>query len=218
MGRRASLPHLYCKTSSSQAQRETPRTSYLYDTRNDIPLAADFKPTIKKVLSRKPKPAARTGVDGLTLEDEDDDVDENATKPLTLEERQLKAQKEREEKQKKYQEARQRILGASDAASGTRSPGRVTPPPRSGGGGESRNRGRGDRSRETRPATSTDSSKTRQLYDPNYTAKPDSAYVQKQEGQKVESGASTPLEEPVRAPRGPDGSGRGGFGFASRGR
>ena len=198
--------------------REAPRTNYLFDARNDIPLAADFKPTTKKVLSRKPKPAARTGINGLTLEDDDDEDDENATKPLTLEERQLKAQKEREEKQKKYQEARQRILGTSGAPSGARSPGHVTPPPRSGGGGGSRSRVRGDRGRETRPSSSADSSKTRQLYDPNYTAKPDSVHVQRQEGQKTDSGASTPLEEPVRAPRGPDGSGRGGFGFANRGR
>ena len=198
--------------------RETPQTSYLWDTRNDVPLAADFKPTIKKVLSRKPKTAPRVGIDGLTLEEDDEEENENAAKPLTLEERQLKAQKEREEKQKKYQEARQRILGNTDPTSGTKSPGHVTPPSRNGGGLDSRNRGRGERNRESRPLTPADSSKARQLYDPNFSAKPDSASVQKRDGQIIESGPSTPLEEPIRAPRGPDGSGRGGFGFASRGR
>jgi hypothetical protein len=39
-------------------------------------------------------------------------------------------------------------------------------------------------------------------------------------GQGDRSGTSTPRDEamqPVRSPKGPDGSGRGGFGFASKG-
>lgn len=176
-----------------------------------------------KVLSRKPAPtdAVRTdpsnGLEKLTLDDEDDEDEEDLIKkPLTMEERQLKAQKEREEKQKKYEEVRQRLFGDADAARASTSSGNGTPPIRS--GGDSRSRGKSKGSRDSRLPLSADN-KSRQLYDPNYNIKPESVYIQKREAQSSGSGCSTPSEEQlIRAPKGPDGSGRGGFGFANRGR
>ena len=133
-----------------------------------------------------------------------------------MEERQLKAQREREEKQKKYEEARKRLFGVSDANSGTTSPGTVTSPSLK-PTGDIKSRGRSRGGREIRPSSSS-GSKTRQLYDPSYNVKPDSVYLQKKENQANGSGRSTPSEEQlIRNPKGPDGSGRGGFGFASRG-
>ncbi|MCJ1401890.1 hypothetical protein MMC11_005107 [Xylographa trunciseda] len=202
-------------------EAETPNNPYFVETRNDVPLKSEFKPAVK-VLSRKPAPTviARTdpvsGLEQLTIEeDDDDDDDEGKQKTLTMEERQLKAQKEREEKQKKYEEVRERLFGASEPSSVPTSPGIVTPPTVRAPG--DRSRGKNKAIRETRPSSST-GSKTRQLFDPNYNTKPDSAYVQRKEGHASESKPLTPAEEPIiRTPRGPDGSGRGGFGFPTRG-
>jgi hypothetical protein len=56
----------------------------------------------------------------------------------------------------------------------------------------------------------------RDLYDPSYIPRPESSYMQR----RAENGYSSPSLratdiQPIRAPRGPDGSGRGGFGFAN---
>lgn len=198
---------------------ETPKDSFFLNTQGEVPLKSEFKPAMK-VLSRKPRPkvastTALPGVEQLTLDDDDDD-DENDTPDatMTMEERQQRAQREREEKQKKYEEARERLFGA-EAASGTPATGNaalaVTKQ-----NGESRSRSRNKGTRESRPSSSA-GNKSRQLYDPNYTAKSDSLCIQKQES-KSASGHSTPNEQqPIRSPRGPDDSGRGGFGFSPRG-
>lgn len=53
------------------------------------------------------------------------------------------------------------------------------------------------------------------LFDPSYSAKPDSVYLQRRE-KGVPEGKEGEIQ-PIRSPRGPDGSGRGGFGFEPRG-
>ncbi|MCJ1248435.1 hypothetical protein MMC30_005653 [Trapelia coarctata] len=203
-------------------EAETPKNPYFVEARNEVPLKSEFKPAVK-VLSRKPAPTvvARkdpvSGLEQLTLEDDDeDDEDESKQKPMTMEERQLKAQKEREEKQRKYEEVRERLFGTSEPSSGVTSPGTVTPPNSRLPGDRGRGKGRG---RENNRPSSGSANKTRQLYDPNYNAKPDSVYLQKREAQDSGSRPSTPAAEEgvIRSPRGPDGSGRGGFGFANRG-
>ena len=202
------------------AYREAPKNTYFIDTRNEVPLKSDFKPAMK-VLSRKPAPkvVARTdpssGLEQLTLEEDEDDESDTKKGTLTMEERQQKAQREREEKQKKYEEVRERLFGGSDKASGTSSPGTRTPPVAV-VAADARTQNRAKVERDSRPSSAA-GSKTRQLYDPNHTAKPDSVHIQKKETHVSESGRSTPAEEPIRSPRGPDGSGRGGFGFSPRG-
>lgn len=173
-----------------------------------------------KVLSRKPiaKPTnasdAASGVGQLTLEDEDDEDDDKKERVMTVQERQQKAQREREEKQRKYEEVRERLFGTT-SSDGKKTSGSATPPKqRSDGDSRHQSRSRGGGA-EGRP-TSSAGSKSR-LYDPLYAVKADSPYIQKMESQ-TESGRSTPSEQlPIRSPRGPDGSGRGGFGFAPRG-
>ena len=162
-----------------------------------MPLKSEFKPAVK-VLSRKPILArgagGANGIGGLSL---DDDDDEDAPKvELTPEERRQKSQKEREEKQKAYEERRRELFGAdssSQNASGKR-------------GGSPRNQSRANRSGDSRPASSA--SNARQLFDPNESTKPDSMRPTK---------VQTAENSPIRQPRAPDGSGRGGFGFTNRG-
>lgn len=199
---------------------EAPEGSYYIHTRDDVPLKTEFKPAMK-VLSRKPPSKSATsdiasGIERLDLEDDDDDDDEMDGKKatMTLEERQAKAQRDREEKQRKYEEVRQRLFG-NDNSTGQTSPGNGTGGSQKDTGSRRQSRNRGSAA-DGRPLSST-GNKSRQLYDPDYTVKAGSTYIQKKEGQ-VASGRSTPSEQvPIRSPKGPDGSGRGGFGFVHRG-
>ncbi|KAL9598217.1 MAG: hypothetical protein Q9219_004637 [cf. Caloplaca sp. 3 TL-2023] len=194
---------------------EAQNQNYFLTTRTEVPLKSEFKPAMK-VLSRKPVVAdTNLGVGQLSLEnDEDEDEDGSKERTLTAEERQLRAQHEREEKQKKYEEARQRLFGAGSAST-EKSSGAVTPP-RQKFSGESRGmtKSRGVRDGRQLPLAGGNAAASRQLYDPNENAKLD----QKRDKTPTASGRSTPNEQlPIRFPRGPDGSGRGGFGFAPRG-
>ncbi|KAI0152025.1 hypothetical protein F4776DRAFT_10002 [Hypoxylon sp. NC0597] len=216
-----------------------PETFHYLAARSDPPLATGFKPAVK-VLSRKP-------VLGNSAPDEDEQ--DKKVPQLTPEEILAKQQREREEKQRRYDEARAKIfgtgagagsgLGSSNPSSGTSTPGAVTPPrsadgrgPRGrgrgrggGGGGHRHNESRGERDRDKdsnqRPSSQSGG---RELYDPNYSPKPGFQLERRGNNYNSDGGAplsrrSTPREEDqvIRAPRGPDGSGRGGFGFAKRG-
>lgn len=163
-----------------------------------------------KVLSRKPaaKIASSSGI-GSTQPDDDDGDDENDTTKtqLTMEERQKKAQREREEKQKKYEEARQRLFGEEKFStnSSTTSTSSFTAKQN----GVLRSQSRNKATRESRPSSSA-GNKGRQLYDPNYTTNTE---------KETQNPSSRLISEqqPIRNPRRPDNSGRGGFGFAPRG-
>jgi hypothetical protein len=218
-------------------RREThEETPFLPPTTNQIPLATPFKPAVK-VLSRKPAPRiiARkdpvTGLEQLTLQD--DDEEEPEKKQETPEEMRKRQQRELEEKQRRYEEARAKIFGGSNPSSGQSSPRTGTPP--LGGDGRQSHRGRGrgrggrardqdngrqDRDRDRRPQTSQPAGGTRELFDPGYAPKPGFNLQKRGEAAAQSGGRSAiPREEDqvIRAPRGPDGSGRGGFGFARRG-
>ncbi|GKT83461.1 hypothetical protein Ct61P_01311 [Colletotrichum tofieldiae] len=201
-----------------------------------------------KVLSRKPAPrtiARRDPVTGLlshlSLADDDADDQRSEKKPqLTPEEIRAKQQRELEEKQRRYEEARAKIFGESNPSSGASSPGTTTPPrggenERGGGRGRGRGRGRGGGHRGNnsgrqedyrRPGSSradgVRSESGRELYDPSYAPRGGFAMQKRGGDPGPHSGRSTPRDEDqpkqaLRAPRGPDGSGRGGFGFAKRG-
>ncbi|KAI0111631.1 hypothetical protein F4814DRAFT_361984 [Daldinia grandis] len=222
---------------------EAPSETFHYlAARSDPPLATGFKPAVK-VLSRKPVPGPNAG-------DGDDDEDGKKTPQLTHEETLAKQQREREEKQRRYDEARAKIFGTTSAtignsnpSSGTSTPGAVTPPRsaegrgprgrgrggRGGGGGHRHNESRGERDRDRdrdgniqRP--SSQSGGGRELYDPNYSPKPGAQLERRGNSNNSDGGAplsrrptSREEDQVIRAPRGPDGSGRGGFGFAKRG-
>lgn len=163
-----------------------------------------------KVLSRKPTARiAGSSGSGPAQPDDDDVDDENDTTktPLTMEERQKKAQREREEKQKKYEEARQRLFGEEKAS--TNFSAISTSSFTAKQNGESRSQSRNKATRESRPSSSA-GIKGRQLYDPNHTASTEKET-------QTASSRSISEQQPIRNPRGPDDSGRGGFGFALRG-
>lgn len=160
------------------------------------------------VLSRKPVIAKR-GTNGVA--DDDDDSEEEARKKrdADFEERKKKAAIEREEKVKKYAEARERIMGSSNPAS---------PAPHSRESSQGRDnrkvRGKQHSNMNSRP-TSAGQSPARQLAGNAQVFDPED--MGRRLGPKREL-ASTPREgDPMRQPRGPDNTGRGGFGFAGRG-
>ena len=190
-------------------EAEDPHDNYFLKTRDVVPLKSEFKPTMQ-VLSRKPKPAGVTGGDTslgvgqLGLEDDEDSDDESKKVTLTAQERQEKAAREREEKQKKYEELRSKIFGSDENSN----PGSSSPVKK---GRDSRNQSRSKTINASRPSSSA-SNKNRQLYDPNDTGKPGVSSMLKRETK------DGPDEiQPIRAPKNPDNSGRGGFGFAPRG-
>ena len=176
--------------------------NFFLRTQGVVPLKSEFKPTMK-VLSRKPATKTPTTVEGvghLTLED--DDEDEDASKDLlTPEQRQQKAQREREEKQKAYEERRKELFGKDHSGGGSSSSGRKN--------GSPRNQSKVKGVNESRPSSAA-SNKSRQLYDPNESTKPEHLRMQKKEFQLGEN-------HPIREPKAPTNNGRGGFGFASRG-
>ncbi|KAH7403544.1 hypothetical protein BKA64DRAFT_707032 [Cadophora sp. MPI-SDFR-AT-0126] len=175
------------------------------------PLKQEFKPALK-VLSRKPTPTMIqrvdpvTGLAKMTIEDEEE---EGVKKDQpTQEELKARAEKARQEKQKKYDEARARIFVTG---SGSSTPGTVTPPTEEVRSTRGKGKGRGNaRQENSRPQSQ---SGAKELFDPNYTAKPG---TQKRGGETRRSGTSTPKDDDqiIRPPRGPDSTGRG---FGNRG-
>ncbi|KAJ5504199.1 hypothetical protein N7463_007073 [Penicillium fimorum] len=209
------------------AEAESTETFHFVEARADVPLKQDFKPAVT-LLSRKPQlvtrhssssrtiTAAAAGLGRLGLDDDDSDDDNKPPQP-TPEERHAIALKNREEKQRKYEEVRERLFGSPSAtASGASSPGSTTPP-RQTPTGEGRGRGKGrggGRDHQKRDSSST-SSKSKHLYDPSTAVKSNAPFLQRGGRPQVErSGSDTQApQQPVRSPRGPDASGRGGFNF-----
>lgn len=167
-------------------------------------------------------PGGATAADAESSEDED----QVKTRELTLAERQAQAAKDREEKQRKYEERRQELFGTTSGSgngnspqqqpnkSGASTPSSLTPP---GSRSATPNRGRGKGGRRgganANSRTHSRGSQHRELYDPSYAAKPESVLLPRREN-GVQGSRSAEIQ-PVRAPRGPDGSGRGGFGFVN---
>ncbi|PTB79505.1 hypothetical protein M440DRAFT_1419862 [Trichoderma longibrachiatum ATCC 18648] len=240
---------------------DSPETLYHVEASGGVPLTASFKPQVK-VLSRKPVVAKRnpSAAGGASLggDDEDDDLRSGQQAPMTPEEIRAKQKRDREEKQRRYDEARAKIFGESAPSSRGSSPGgaggTVTPPRTEGRGAyRGRVRGRGGNfggggggyhggnnnnnhssnynsvsntdisGQEFEPRRTTNQSgPRRELFDPNSSQKPDSSRRGGRDGSGSDTSSmrgqqSRDEQQAIRAPRGPDGSGRGGFGFARRG-
>jgi hypothetical protein len=158
---------------------------------------------------------------GLKIDDDEDSEDEaRKRRSESVAEQRERTQREREQKQRKYNEVREKLFGSSTSAA-EESQNRASPPNR-----QSRGKGKGRSGRDSQPSSSNDPSPARagnqrkQLYDPSYSIKPNSVYIQKKENPDSRPGSrsDTPNElQPIREPRGPNSSGRGGFGFAARG-
>ena len=222
---------------------DTPQTFHYVEagSNSGVPLTSPFKPQVK-VLSRKPIIAKRdvtAGMSGLSL---DDDNETKKEVPMSPEEVRAKQKRDREEKQRRYEEARAKIFGESNPSSGASSPGTVTPPKVDGYAGRGRGRGRGGyRNNDTRQIDNRQpenrafdaprrmqnmSGSGRELFDPNFSPKPEQPPQRRQPDYSSPGRSVTPRDEqqqqlqpraPIRSPKGPDGSGRGGFGFAHRG-
>ncbi|KAF2145362.1 uncharacterized protein K452DRAFT_220860 [Aplosporella prunicola CBS 121167] len=185
-------------------QAETPAETPLFlQAQGQVPLANDIKPAVK-LLTRKPPPSV------LARDDGDDSEEETRKKTeRDFAERQAKAAREREEKQRKYAEVRERLFGSPVPAPES-SQERSSSPRNAQGNRNSRGKGRGRAPDGPDQAPTRSPKPKRQLFDPNHSAKPNS-------GASRSRSATPGAEQHVRAPKGPDGSGRGGFGFAPRG-
>lgn len=226
--------------SNPTAYRESPQTFTFLEAQDNVPLKQDLKPTVT-VLSRKPQPsrsaaAVNPPAAGMarlavttddTVDDTEEEEEKNKNKPPepTPEERQAMALRNLEERQRKYEEVRERLFGSPSAdASGTSSPRSATPPNRQSDGrgkGKARSGGRDNNSKDKRDSSLT-SSKSRQLYDPgNNTSRNNANYVQRKDSQSPNEwgggGQHQSPRQPQRNPRGPDPSGRGGFRQGTRG-
>ncbi|PSN73216.1 hypothetical protein BS50DRAFT_481771 [Corynespora cassiicola Philippines] len=199
---------------------ENPEPMLFLEARSPTPVQPTFKPPVT-VLARKPPPkllsrnGATAGMAGLNLDDDEDSEEERRKKnEAEFEERKARAQRERAEKERRYAEAREKIFGSPAASEGSRG----NSPNKS-----SRGKGRGRGGRDSQPRSSNEQSPARpsasgrQLYDPSYSPKPSSAYVQKRDSNNSRPGTPSDQEKPIREPRGPQAIGRGGRGFAPRG-
>ncbi|RHZ74626.1 hypothetical protein CDV55_102815 [Aspergillus turcosus] len=216
------------------AEAESPQTFHYLEARSDVPLKQDFKPAVT-VLSRTPQlmtrqsssgvSSATAGISrlGLATNDSLEDSDDDQKRPEpTPEERHAIALKNLEEKQRKYEEVRERLFGSPSATtSGASSPRSATPPRQFDGRGKGRSRGNGRDNNRDKRDSSASSAKSKQLFDPGYSSKPNSTYVQKKEkqqaGERVLNDQPQSPRQPIRSPRGPDASGRGGFRAGYRG-
>ncbi|KAF5718485.1 hypothetical protein FGLOB1_1589 [Fusarium globosum] len=224
---------------------DTPQTFHYIEagSNSGVPLTTPFKPQVK-VLSRKPNIAKRDATAGMSSLSLDDDNETKREVPMSPEEIRAKQKQDREEKKRRYDEVRAKIFGESNPSSGASSPGTVTPPKVDGYAGRGRGRGRGGyRNNDTRQMDNRQpenrafdaprrmqnmSGSGRELFDPNFSPKPEHPPQRRQPDYSSPGRSTTPRDEqqqqqqlqpraPIRSPKGPDGSGRGGFGFAHRG-
>ena len=234
-------PESLCSHVNSRNREGPTQTNYFLSTRNVAPLKQEFKPP-PVLLSRKGPPTivqqrqkpidAQLGSVNLdTKEESSEDEDELAAREKERVVRKEQAKRDREEKARKYEERRQELFGTTNSAgaaatggmngrpnsrSGNSSPNLTPPASRSAtpNRGRGRGRGRGGLNQvQTQPQPHRNSqSRQQELFDPGYTPKPDSWRGSGEQGLKEDKGV-----QPDRQPKGPDGSGRGGFGFAARG-
>ncbi|OAL50682.1 hypothetical protein IQ07DRAFT_643914 [Pyrenochaeta sp. DS3sAY3a] len=194
---------------------ENPEPQWYPEARHQAPIQPTFNPKVT-MLARKPTPQVLSrNMVGMSLDDDDSEEERQKKAAADFEERKARAALERAEKERKYAEARERIFGspASSAAEDSRS----SSANKASRGGKGRGRG----GRDSQPRSSNEQSPargtppTRQLYDPSYTPKPGSVFIQKKENNGSRPATPNGLEKPIRQPQGP--ARGGGRGFGSRG-
>lgn len=184
------------------------------------------------------RPTVEASVGNSTLKDKEEsseDEEDLAAKQKALDEAKAQATRDREEKQRKYEERRLELFGPSSASnstngygggpisrSGGSSPASLTPPgsrsstPHRGGRGRGGRRGNAFNGQNTQRAQQHQQFQQQQLrevYDPGYAAKPGSTFLMRREQGE---GNSSKESQPIREPKAPDGSGRNGAGFLPR--
>lgn len=181
---------------------EAPENDFFLQSKGIVPIKSDFKPQM--VLSRRPAkpvepPEAGNQPSNPNLDDEDEE-DEMTKEVLTPEQRLQRAQQKREEKQRAYDERRRQLFGDETASAKAKSNYATTSP---------RNQSRTKGNTSSRPSSAA-GNRNRQLFDANETPKPEALRSQLR-------GSGNDGMQPIREPKAPDGSGRGGFGFLPRG-
>lgn len=194
---------------------ENPEPQWYPQVRSFVP-AATFKPTVT-MLARKPAPQVLSrNMAGLSLDDDDSEEERRKKAAVDFEERKVRAQKERAEKERKYAEARERIFGSPTASatedSRSNSPNKATRGKGKGRGGRDNQPRSSNEQSPARASASAATATARGLFDPTYAPKPGSVYIQRKD-----AGASRPAtpngqEKPVRQPQGPARGGARGFG------
>ena len=174
-----------------------------------------------KLLSRKPTPVRdpTTNMAKLSPENGEDEAEANRRHQIEAEARMREGERLLPERQKAYEEARRRIFGEEKEDEG-RQAGRGSG--RGRGSRGVRGRGRGGRGTDGRGSDTSRSAGSSRSGTPSGARResprssPKPSILQKSEAQqpKRRDDGQTPA---IREPRGPDGSGRGGFGFARRG-
>ena len=168
------------------------------------------------MLARKPTPQVLSrNMAGMALEDDDSEEERRKKAAVDFEHRKARAQKERAEKERKYAEARERIFGSA-AASATEDSCSNSPNKPARGKARVGRAGRDSQPRssnEQSPARTTPPA--RPLFDPTYTPKPGSIFIQKKDSGISRPSTPNTQEKPVRQPQGP--ARGGGRGFAPRG-
>ena len=204
------------------AEAETPQeTNYFLESRNVVPLRQEFKAP-PMLLSRKgpivqKAPKSLNAIGDLSIKDKEEsseDEDEAVAQAKALEAAKILAAKEREEKQKKYEERRLELFGPGQQKSGGSSPNLTPPGSRSATPRGRRGRGRGHGRKESQLQNQNQGQDLQQesvqqfkeVYDPGYAPKP---AMLRREPQNKDL-------QPIREPKAPDGSGRGGAGFVQR--
>ncbi|KAK1019877.1 hypothetical protein LTR54_000521 [Friedmanniomyces endolithicus] len=93
---------------------ENPTRMHWLETQGVVPLKQEFRPQVK-LLSRKPQATiVKKGATDANIDDGEDSEEEARKKQeAAMEERTRQAKIDREEKQRKYNEARERIMGSS---------------------------------------------------------------------------------------------------------
>ena len=213
------------------AENQNSLPFFIHASSTEPPLKTNHKGQVQ-LLSRKPKEATKATTTPIVArreekvvndpnvmqmpEDEELDSEDEARieQERVLKQRQDQARADREEKVKKYEETRRRIFGQADGS------------PDSNGGTPTMNAngrirggargGRGGSRNDSRPTSAGQSpargaATQKQLFDPDVAPRPGSSSAQR--GPVQIAGKSQIIQQP----RGPNGSGRGGFDLAQRG-
>ncbi|KAK4901983.1 hypothetical protein LTR27_000883 [Elasticomyces elasticus] len=188
---------------------ENPTRMHWLETQGIVPLKQEFRPQVK-LLSRKPQPvAAKTGVNGLadlSIDDGEDSEEEARKKQeAAMEERTRQAKIDREEKQKKYDEARARIMGSSGPGSPM-------------AGSRESSQGRDARKPRAKTASNRNSQPASAAHSPTRNGNT-GLFDPEDMGRRIPKPSTPNPDAPTRQPRAPPvgHDSRGGFGFAGRG-
>ncbi|TKA35942.1 hypothetical protein B0A54_12166 [Friedmanniomyces endolithicus] len=187
---------------------ENPTRMHWLETQGVVPLKQEFRPQVK-LLSRKPQATIlKKGATDATIDDGEDSEEEARKKQeAAMEERTRQAKIDREEKQRKYNEARERIMGSSAPGSPMT-------------GSRESSQGRDNRKPRVRVNGNRDSQPTSAAHSPTRNSGTETRLFDPEDmGRRLPKSNTPNPGAPMRQPRAPpsDHTSGEGFGFAGRG-